>query len=338
MSLSLEPMHAGERPTAPAAPHVPESPTAVIPASHADLLDRPLPATLTTDMASGRLQSTVIWYWRSGEEVRMTTMLQFRKAANLLARPRATLLVIDPADGRWLELRADVVPVPGDGMADLDDVGERYCGVRPYFGAVVPAELAEVETPATFRLVPRVVVVGPTPPAPPAPPVVPAAQYPPSVRGGSAPGGEPPAWGTSDQDVPLPQSHHDLLDRPLLAALATRLPDGRAQVQPVWCTRDGDVVVIATTLQRRKGRNLLADPRATVLVMDPADSSRWLEVRGDVELVTAGAVDVLDRLTREYTGLPAYYGHVAGPGLADLETRVTARLHPRRVNQDAVHR
>lgn len=335
MSLSLDPTRAGEGPTAAAAPPATESPTAVIPSSHADLLDRPLPATLTTHMANGRLQSTVIWYWRAGDEVRMTTMLQFRKAVNLLARPQATLLVVDPDDGRWLELRADVVPVPGDGMADLDDVGERYCGVRPYFGAVVPAELAEVETPATFRLVPRVVVVGPTPPAAPAARTSPEPAAP-TREAASRP--EQPAWTPDDQDVPLPASHHDLLDRPLLAALATRLPDGRAQVQPVWCGRDGDVVVIATTLERRKGRNLRTDPRATLLVIDPADSSRWLEVRADVELVTAGAVDVLDRLTREYTDLPAYYGHIAGPELADLETRVTARLHPRRVNQDAVHR
>ena len=329
MSLSLDPTHAGERPTTPTSPPATESPTAVIPASHADLLDRPLPATLVTHMANGRLQATVIWYWRAGGEVRMTTMLQFRKAANLLARPRATLLVIDPDDGRWLELRARGGPGPGDGMPHVDDVGERYCGVRPYFGAVVPAALAEVETPATFRLVPRVVVVGPTPPAAPAAPALAVAP---------TPRPEVPPWTSSDEDLPLPETHHDLLDRPLLAALATRLPDGSAQVQPIWCGRDGDVVVIATTLERRKGRNLLADPRATVLVIDPADSSRWLEVRGDVELVTTGAVDVLDHLTREYTDLPAYYGYIAPAELAHLETRATVRLHARRVNRDAVHR
>lgn len=296
---------------------------APIPASHSDLLDRPLPAVLTTHMPDGRLQSTVVWYWRTGGEVRVSTMAQFRKAANLLARPHATMLVVDPADGRWLELRTDALPVAGDGLPDLDAVGERYCGVRPYFGAVVPAHLAEVETPVTFRLVPRVVVAGPRPPAPPAA----------GVGAGRA-----PAWAPAGPDVPLPPSHHDLLDRPVVAALATRLPDGAAQVQPVWCGRDGDVALVGTTLERRKGRNLLADPRATLLVIDPADSSRWLEVRADVELATDGAIAVLDRLTRSYTGHPSYYGHVAPAALAGLETRVTARLHPRRVNRDAVHR
>lgn len=301
-----------------------------IPASHADLLDRPLAAVLTTHLPDGRLQSTVVWYWRAGDEVRISTMTQFRKAANLLARPQATLLVVDPADGRWVEVRSDVVPVPGDGLGDLDDVGERYCGVRPYFGAIVPAHLAEVETPVTFRLLPRVVVVGPTPPVAPSAPAALPPDAPPTTS--------PSAWAPSGPDVPLPASHHDLLDRPVVAALATRMPDGAAQVQPVWCGREGDVVVVSTTLERRKGRNLLADPRATVLVIDPGDSSRWLEVRGDVEIVTAGAVDVLDRLTRQYTEHPAYYGHVAPADLAARETRATARVHPRRVNRDAVHR
>ena len=138
-------------------------------------------------------------------------------------------------------------------------------------------------------------------------------------------------------DVPLPASHHDLFDRPLLAALSTRMPDGGAQTQPVWCGRDGDVVVLSTTLERRKGRNLRADPRATVLVVDPADSGRWIEVRGDVELVTENAVELLDALTRSYTSLPGYYGNIAPAEYADVETRVAVRLRPRRVNCDAIH-
>ena len=92
------------------------------PPSHADLLDRALPAVLTTHMPDGRLQSTVVWFWRHAEEVRLSTMAQFRKARNLLEHPRATLNVTGP-DGRWLSLQADVVAQPGDGTADLDAVG-----------------------------------------------------------------------------------------------------------------------------------------------------------------------------------------------------------------------
>jgi PPOX class probable F420-dependent enzyme len=301
------------------------STAAVVPSSHADLLDRPLSAVLTTHLTSGRLQSSVVWFWRDGDAVLVSTMAEFCKARNMLARPRATLMVLEPGGHRrWLEIRADVVAVPGDGTADLDAVGLRYCGVEPYFGAVVPAELAEVEHPMTFRLLPTTVVAGPNPP-----------HRPPSRRGID----DLPPWSGGHDDVALPASHRDLLDRPLHGALSTRLPDGSAQTQPVWFGRDGDIVLLSTTLERHKGRNLLADPRATVLVVDPADSSRWIEIRGDVELTTDGAVELLDHLTRHYTEHPAYYGHIApDDDAAAAETRVTVRLHPRRVVCDAIHR
>jgi len=306
-----------------------EGTLSTFPSSHLDLLDRPLPATLTTQMSNGRLQSTVVWYWRDGSDMMLSTMAEFCKARNLAARPRATLMVLEPGPrARWIEVRGDVVPEPGDALADLDALSVRYTGVAPYFGAVVPAELAATETPVTFRLVPTAVVVGPFPPRRPsgAAVVVPEPAHPP----------DNPA--TPAGDMPLPASHYDLFDAPLLAALSTRMPDGAAQTQPVWCSRDGDVVLLSTTLERRKGRNLLADPRATVLIVDPADCGRWIEVRGDAEVVTDDAIEVLDTLTRSYTTKPAYYGHVAPAEFEAAETRVTVRLHPRRVNFDAIHR
>jgi SAM-dependent methyltransferase len=45
----------------------------------------------------------------------------------------------------------------------------------------------------------------------------------------------------------VPGSHRDLLERPLLAVLATRMPDGQAQTQPVWCSLDGNDVPVNTT-------------------------------------------------------------------------------------------
>ena len=310
----------------------------VVPPSHADLLDRPLSATLTTHLANGRLQSTVVWFWRDDDDVLLSTMVEVYKARNLFARPRATLMVLEPDPaGRWVEVRGTVTREHADdadgraaALADLDALSVHYIGVSPYFGKCVPADLAATETPVTFRLRPTAVVVGPFPPRRPAGAavVVPVEPTPPDDA----------AVPDDGPYVPLPASHHDLFDRPLLAALSTLMPDGAAQTQPVWCARDGDVVVLSTTLERRKGRNLRSDPRATVLVVDPADSSRWIEVRGDAELVTAGAVEMLDVLTRSYTSKPAYYGHVAPAEYAVTETRVTVRLHPRRVNCDAIHR
>ena len=72
--------------------------------------------------------------------------------------------------------------------------------------------------------------------------------------------------------------------------------------------------------------------------VDPGDSSRWIEVRGDVDLIGDGALDHLDALTRRYTRHESYYGAIYPLAQRDLEARVIVRIHPRRINCDAIHR
>jgi len=96
-------------------------PGAAVPPTHAALLDAPLNAVLTTHLPTGRLHSSVVWFWRDGACVYVSTMAEFRKARNMRARPRATLLVTESGGpGRWVELRADVVPVPAELVVQTD--------------------------------------------------------------------------------------------------------------------------------------------------------------------------------------------------------------------------
>jgi PPOX class probable F420-dependent enzyme len=135
----------------------------------------------------------------------------------------------------------------------------------------------------------------------------------------------------------VPPSHVDLLTAPIVAVLTTLMPDGRPHSCLVWADYDGGCARINTTLQRRSGRNLLADPRVSLLVVDPDNTARYLQIRGEAELVRTGAVAHLDALTREYTGHPCFYGHVYPLAQRDRETRVTVRIRPRRVTVDAIH-
>ena len=96
----------------------------------------------------------------------------------------------------------------------------------------------------------------------------------------------------------MPDSHLDLLTRPIVGVLTTMLPDGQPQSSLVWVDYDGTCARVNTTLERRKGRDLLANPRVSLLVVDPDDTSRFVQVRGDAELVTEGAEAHLDELTR----------------------------------------
>ena len=78
----------------------------------------------------------------------------------------------------------------------------------------------------------------------------------------------------------------------------------------MWVDYDGECARVNTTLERRKGRNLVANPRVSLLVVDPDNTGRFLQIRGDAELVIGGALEHLDALTRQYTRHPRYYGYV----------------------------
>jgi PPOX class probable F420-dependent enzyme len=294
-----------------------------VPTSHADLLDRPLSVVLTTEMPDGRLQSTVVWFSFDGRDLLVNTMREFRKARNLRARPRATVLILEPAgERRWIEIRGSVTLDEEGAKEHLDGLARTYCGADRYFGEVVPIELAEVEHPILCRLRPSRVTTGPGRVS-----VTSPARAPSAHRSTRRPCSDEPE---------IPGSHRDLFERPLLAALSTSLPRG-AQTHPTWFELEGNDVLVSTTRERAKGRNLERDPRATVLIVDPADTARWIEIRGDVDLQEDGAVEQLDRLTRRYTPHPAFYGYVYPLEQRARETRIVARIHPRRINLDAIH-
>ena len=123
----------------------------------------------------------------------------------------------------------------------------------------------------------------------------------------------------------------------MVAALTTLRPDGQPQTEPVWFSFEDGTVTINTTRERQKGRNLERDPRAALLVVDPANQARWIEIRGDVEVETRGALAHLDRLTRRYTEWPAFYGYVHSLEQRRTESRIIARLWPRHVVCDAIY-
>jgi PPOX class probable F420-dependent enzyme len=142
---------------------------------------------------------------------------------------------------------------------------------------------------------------------------------------------------TAVTDQPIPASHLDLLERPICGVFTTIGPDGWPQSSLVWIDHDGSCARVNTTLQRQKGRNLLADARVSLLVVDPDNTARFVQVRGDAELLTEGAVEHVDALARRYTRHSSFYGGVYPETQRDLETRVTCRIHARRVTLDAIH-
>jgi PPOX class probable F420-dependent enzyme len=138
-------------------------------------------------------------------------------------------------------------------------------------------------------------------------------------------------------DVAIPETHADLFRRAICGVLTTIGTDGRPESSLVWVDLEGGCPRVNTTVERRKGRNVQRDPRVSLLVVDPQDTGRFIQVRGMVELRTTGALVHLDALTRRYTGRPHYYGGIYPLDQAERETRVILRIHPRRVTLDAIH-
>ncbi len=141
----------------------------------------------------------------------------------------------------------------------------------------------------------------------------------------------------SSETLAIPASHADLLARPICGVLTTLGPDGQPESSLVWVDFDGACACVNTTFERRKGRNLLANPKLSLLLVDPDDTSRFLQIRGDAELVTDGALEHLDALTRAYTSHPCFYGHVYPRERQAQETRVIVRIRARRITLDAIH-
>ena len=106
----------------------------------------------------------------------------------------------------------------------------------------------------------------------------------------------------------------------------------------MWCDFDGECARINTTAERQKGRNMRADPRVTLLIVDPDDTARYLEIRGDVQLTEEGAIEHLDTLTRQYTTHPQFYGYVYPHEQRGRETRLIGRVVATKITLDAIHR
>ncbi|MFE0423373.1 PPOX class F420-dependent oxidoreductase [Streptomyces sp. NPDC058953] len=126
----------------------------------------------------------------------------------------------------------------------------------------------------------------------------------------------------------LSEELKSLLDSPVFVTVATIQPDGSPQVSPVWVKRDGDDVIISTTIGRQKERNLRRDPRVTVVVQPFDAPYTYAEIRGTAELTTEGGRELIDELALKYTGQD--YA-TFNPAASEDAQRVVVRISPRKV-------
>lgn len=119
-----------------------------------------------------------------------------------------------------------------------------------------------------------------------------------------------------------------LLDDRVFVTLATIQSDGSPQVSPVWVKRDGDDLLISTTVDRRKTHNMRRDPRVSVVVLPSDQPYLYAEIRGTVTLTAEGGQELINDLARKYEGKS--YAEFNPDSGQDAE-RLVVRVTPRRV-------
>jgi PPOX class probable F420-dependent enzyme len=99
-----------------------------------------------------------------------------------------------------------------------------------------------------------------------------------------------------------PEDLGDLLQRPLLATLATRRIDDSILLSPVWHEWRGGRFLIAVDAGDGKLRHIERDPRVTIIVAEPEPPYRGLEIRGVAEVVPLPYGVTIRQIGRRYVG------------------------------------
>jgi PPOX class probable F420-dependent enzyme len=122
----------------------------------------------------------------------------------------------------------------------------------------------------------------------------------------------------------IPQTHLDLFTaKKAYASLATVMPDGSPQVTPVWFDYEGGKVRVNTARGRVKDRNMTQNARVALMIMEPENPYRYVQVRGKVvEITEQGADAHIDSLAKKYLGVDKY------PLRREGEVRVMYTIEP----------
>jgi PPOX class probable F420-dependent enzyme len=117
-----------------------------------------------------------------------------------------------------------------------------------------------------------------------------------------------------------------LIERPVIAHLATIDSVGRPQITPLWIDHDGNDILVNTAEGRAKAVNMRERPEVGISLADPGDPYNVVSLRGRVtEMTTDGADRHIDSLAKKYMGVDSYPNRQPG------EVRVKIRITPEHI-------
>jgi len=128
----------------------------------------------------------------------------------------------------------------------------------------------------------------------------------------------------------IPTTHEDILNKRCFANVATIRPDGRLSCNPVSIIWDGDHVHFSSREETKKVRNLRADSRIALCIVDPDDPSRYIEIRGTAVVEPDDDRSFVNQIAMKYMDVEEY------PYDPPNANRVQVSVHAEQVSVPAV--
>lgn len=125
----------------------------------------------------------------------------------------------------------------------------------------------------------------------------------------------------------VPESHLDLLTKPIFWHIATIGPDGKPQTSPVWGGWDGEHFLFSLTKTRQKFLNLEANPAVAVSALDAENGYRYLELRGTIRVEDDTDVAFIDSMAKKYLDMDEYPNHQEGDERVIMILDITHTTH-----------
>ena len=125
----------------------------------------------------------------------------------------------------------------------------------------------------------------------------------------------------------LKQQQKQFLDEnPFVGVVTTLREDGSPHSTIVWVDVEDGKPSFNTASGRAKPKHLEHDPRASLLVIDPNDTYKWVAVSGHTQMTEDGADAQIDKLAKKYTGKDEY------PWRKPTEQRLKVLIEPEKVD------
>ena len=95
---------------------------------------------------------------------------------------------------------------------------------------------------------------------------------------------------------------------------------------PLWVDREGDVLLVNTSVGQTTQRNIERDPRVSIAIVDHDNPYDRVIILGRVKAQSQeGAEEQIDKLAKKYTGANKYQRS------SPTEKRATIKIEPTRI-------